>query len=189
MSESSNPVECSICARFKIKTLNCSDSVCFFCHKEPSVDHPVITVWGEVWHERVFGIECLVHWQNTVSSRCKLMTATYGYTKDPCVDPNTTKYGGFLRDPNKPQRQPTPAGKKPSWLARHVEDVKYEWRRHKYERKMEIYVHPWKIYISGRWGKQRRIRLWCWDGVAPVVMIPDKWQKDPLFPREGFPPL
>jgi hypothetical protein len=191
MSAPYNLVNCSTCAKSHIDTI-CEDSVCFFCKKGPSIDHPVILVHGELYSKRVFGIECLVHWQNFGGSRSKWLTSTYGYTTDPRVDPKTTKHGGILRDTNKPQRQPTPAGTKLPWLARRVEDVKYKWRCQKYQREMEIRVIPWDgpcgKYITSRWGWRRCI-LYFWDGVAPLVMIPDKWRKDPLFPRDGYPPL
>jgi hypothetical protein len=192
MSALSNSANCVICEKYHMERTDCEDGVCFFCKKGPSIDHPVILVRGDVLHERVFGIECLVHWQNFGSSRAKIITSTYGYTTDPRVDPNTIKHGDIMRDTNKPQRQPTPAGTKLPWLARRVEDVKCKWRCHKYQRKMKIYagagVAGRSPYVTSRWG-WRCNELLGWDGVAPVVMIPSKWRKDRVYPRDGYPPM
>jgi hypothetical protein len=176
-----------VCGSCCNKEFDCDDTVCFFCHKELSIDHPVILVQGESGHERAFGIECLVHWQNTIKGCCVRNTVTYGWTKDPRVDADLTKYGGLLRDSCKPQRRPTPAGEQPSWLARYLEDFKYKCLCAGYSQLMKVRTTTKGNKVPlGAYPPQskRHIPLPTWDGVAPLLAIPSKSRACP-HPHES----
>jgi hypothetical protein len=148
-------------------------AVCFICSKEPSIDHPVILITNAVGCERTFGVYCLTRWQDNAKACCIRTIITYGWTKDPRVDPDLTKYGGLLNNPFTPLPLPTPAGKKPSWLGRYSRKC----LRPLYSYLIEVRTTinddkmPLGAYLPRR---LRHIPLPSWDGVAPLVAIPSQ---------------
>jgi hypothetical protein len=148
-------------------------AVCFICSEEPSIDHPVFLVTDTAGCERTFGIYCLAWWQDNANPCCIRTLTTYGWTKDPRIDPDLTKYGGLLSDPFTPLLQPTPDGKQLSWLARY--SLMCLRQLSSYLLKVRTTIDddkmPLGAYLPGRLG---HIPLPSWDGVAPLVAIPSQ---------------
>jgi hypothetical protein len=150
---------------------------CYFCHKGPSIDHPVIQVTDTTGCERGFGIECLTLWQENTKGCCMRTTATYGWTKDRRVNPKLTQYGGFLYDMFEPPQWLTYLSKKRHWLIYNIIIVEgMLWREiHSQLVKVQTTIHDDQVPLGAylpRGG--RHIPLPSWDCGAPLVAIPEK---------------